>query len=128
MKKRKKKGMNNYKGQDVIIFEEFRSSLKIQDMLIYLDGYPIELPCRYANKIACFTKVYIITNIPLSNQYEGTQREYKETWDAFLRRINRVICMTNKPSDIFTVDQYFSRDTDFALLFRGDLELKKPMV
>ncbi len=32
------------KGQDVIVFEEFRSSLKIQDMLNYLDGYPCELP------------------------------------------------------------------------------------
>lgn len=105
---------DNYKGQDVLVFEEFRSSLKIQDMLIYLDGYPIELPCRYANKIACFTKVYIITNIPLSSQYEGTQWEYKETWDALLRRINRVICMTDKQSDIFTVKQYFSQDTDFV--------------
>ncbi|MGB8451112.1 MAG: hypothetical protein WCD89_02165 [Anaerocolumna sp.] len=91
-----------------------QGSLKIQGMLIYLDGYPIELPCRYANKIACFTKVYIITNIPLSNQYEGTQREYAETWGAFLRRIHRVICMTEKQSDMFTVEQYFSKDTDFV--------------
>ncbi|MDF2700824.1 MAG: replication protein [Haloplasmataceae bacterium] len=105
---------DNYKGQDVVIFEEFRSSLKIQDMLIYLDGYPIELPCRYANKIACFTEIYIITNIPLSAQYEGTQREYKETWNAFLRRIHRVICMKKDKSDMFTVDQYFSKDTDFV--------------
>ncbi|MGB8453565.1 MAG: hypothetical protein WCD89_14705 [Anaerocolumna sp.] len=55
-----------------------------------------------------FTKVYIVTNIPLSNQYEGTQREYVETWDAFLRRVHRVICMTEKQSDMFTVEQYLS--------------------
>lgn len=105
---------DNYKGQDVIIFEEFRSSLKIQDMLNYLDGYPLELPCRYANKIACFTKVYIITNIPLSDQYENMQRDCIETWKAFLRRINRVICMKQNKSDLFTVEQYFSKDTDFV--------------
>jgi Putative viral replication protein. len=104
---------DNYKGQDIVIFEEFRSSLRIQDMLNYLDGYPLELPCRYSNKIACFTKVYLITNIALSGQYEGIQRECKETWDAFLRRINRVICMQEKQSDIFTVSEYFSKDTDF---------------
>jgi hypothetical protein len=43
---------DGYKGQEIVVFEEFRSSLKIQDMLNYLDGYPLELPCRYANKIA----------------------------------------------------------------------------
>ncbi len=105
---------DNYKGQDVVIFEEFRNSLKIQDMLNYLDGYPLELPCRYSNKIACYTKVYIITNIPLSSQYEGTQKNYKETWDAFLRRIHRVICMQEKQSDMFTVQEYLSKDTDFV--------------
>lgn len=82
---------DGYKGQDVIILEEFRSSLKIEDMLKYLDGYPLELPCRYANKIACFTKVYIITNIDLSEQYTNIQEEHPETWDAFLHRIKTVI-------------------------------------
>jgi len=81
---------DNYKGQDVIVFEEFRSSLKIQDMLNYLDGYPLDLPCRYNNKVACYTKVYIITNIPLDDQYFDIQRDYKETWLAFLRRITAI--------------------------------------
>lgn len=81
---------DSYKGQDVIIFEEFRSSLKIQSMLNFLDGYPLDLPCRYNNKVACYTKVYILTNIPLENQYFDIQKEYKETWLAFLRRITAV--------------------------------------
>lgn len=71
---------DNYKGQDVIIFEEFRSSLKIQDMLNYLDGYPLDLPSRYNNKVACFTKVYIISNVSLTEQYTDIQRNYEETF------------------------------------------------
>ncbi len=81
---------DSYKGQDVIVFEEFRSSLRIDDMLKYLDGYPVELPARYMNRVACFTKVYIISNIDLRYQYPHMQREQPETWKAFLRRINRV--------------------------------------
>lgn len=81
---------DTYKGQDIIIFEEFRSSIKISDMLIYLEGYPTELPCRYTNKVACFTKVYLITNIDLCNQYEIVQLESPNTWQAFLRRIKTV--------------------------------------
>ena len=91
---------DNYKGQDVIIFEEFRSSIRVADMLNYLDGYPLELPCRYSNKVACFTKVYIITNIPLSEQYTNVQKESPETWLAFLRRIGHVV--QYKAHDILT--------------------------
>lgn len=81
---------DSYKGQSVIVFEEFRSSLRIEDMLKYLDGYPCELPARYMNKVACFTEVYIISNIDLLEQYPFIQKEQLETWNAFLRRIHNI--------------------------------------
>lgn len=77
-----------YAGQDVILFDEFRSSIKIVDMLNYLDGYPLMLPCRYNNKAACFTKVFIISNIPLEKQYPKVQQDEVSTFKAFLRRIH----------------------------------------
>jgi len=86
---------DGYKGQDVILFEEFRSSLKIDDMLKYLDGYPLMLPCRYADKVACYTKVFINSNISLEQQYPNVQVDNPETWAAFRRRIHDVIHMTN---------------------------------
>lgn len=89
---------DSYKGQDVVIFEEFRSSLKIQEMLNYLDRYPLELPCRYLNKIACYTKVYIISNIPLTCQYDYIQQQYPETWEAFCRRIYNIKHFTREKS------------------------------
>lgn len=90
---------DGYKGQDVLIFEEFRSSLPISDMLKYLEGYPINLPCRYADRQACFTKVYIITNIPFEKQYQNIQVDEPETWKAFKRRINYVICQLPPSKD-----------------------------
>lgn len=81
---------DSYKCQDVLVLDEFRSDLKIGLMLNLLDGYPLDLPCRYNNKTACFTKVYIISNIPLEQQYVNIQREQSETWLAFCRRINVV--------------------------------------
>lgn len=83
-----KNPFDNYTGQDVILFEEFRSSLLISDMLKYLDGYPLWLPCRYGDKVACYTQVYILSNIPLTDQYSNIQREEPKTWQAFLRRIS----------------------------------------
>lgn len=82
---------DSYKSQDVIVFEEFYSSnIKISELLNYLDGYPLDLPCRYNNKQACYTKVYILSNIPLEEQYRDIKREHEETWKALLRRIHVV--------------------------------------
>ena len=99
---------DGYKGQDVIIFEEFRNSLKIADMLVYLDGYPVELPCRYANKQACFTKVYIISNWALELQYPQIQAETPLTYQAWLRRIHtvRVFSDSGKYVDSTTQDYF----------------------
>lgn len=85
---------DNYGGQEAIIFEEFRSSLPIKEMLIYLEGYPLELPCRYYNKFACYIDVYMISNIPLEEQYTNIQDESPETWQAFLRRVNKIVHFT----------------------------------
>ena len=79
---------DTYDGQDVIIFEEFRGGLKHGDILNSLDGYPLLLPCRYFNRQACYTQVFIITNIPPDDQYLNVDSESRK---AFHRRIHRVV-------------------------------------
>jgi len=89
----KKHPFETYTGQDVLVFEEFRSNYRIEDMLNWLDGYPIELPARYANKIAKYTKVYILTNIQFDELYPKTQNNSPETWDAFKRRFTSIVSL-----------------------------------
>ena len=91
---------DGYKGQDVILFDEFRSSLKFSDMLSYIDGHPAMLPCRYSDKVACYTKVYIISNIPLEKQYPLVQIEEPTGYEAFRRRIKEVYEMLPDSSDM----------------------------
>ena len=81
---------DGYKCEDIIVFEEFRSQIKIEKMLNYLDVYAIELPSRFRNKWACYTKVFILSNWKLDEQYKYIQAEHPETWKAFLRRIHKV--------------------------------------
>lgn len=113
---------DTYDGQDVLIFEEFRGGLKHGDMLNYLDGYPLLLPCRYFNRQACYTKVFIITNIPPDDQYRNVDRESQE---AFYRRIHKVLEFTPRGiSEWSGVHAYLDRhnwveetQTAFALPF-----------
>ena len=82
---------DRYAQEPVLLFDEFRSSLMVGDMLDYLDGYPLALPARYANRQACYTTVYLISNIDLSEQYRNVQENEPATWRAFLRRIHHVV-------------------------------------
>ena len=82
---------DQYTSQDVLVFEEFRSQIAIAELLSYLDIYPLMLPARYADKIACYTKVYLVSNIPLSMQYTNIQKTEPATWKALLRRIDHIL-------------------------------------
>ena len=95
-------------GVKAILFDEFHNSLPLVNMLQYLDGYPLELPCRYANKQACYTEVYLVSNLPLERQYRALQDEKPETWAAFLRRINtvRIFAADGSHKD-YSTDDYF---------------------
>lgn len=103
---------DSYSAQPVIAFDEFRSSIKIKDMLLYCDIYPLELPSRYANKYACYNRVYIISNWSLEKQYWEVQKNDNESWQAFLRRIHKVI-VYNASGDVTeynSVKEYLQRN------------------
>ena len=59
-------------------------------MLNFLDIYPVMLPARYFDRVACYPTVYITSNIPLEQQYPEIQKCKLETWHAFLRRIHTI--------------------------------------
>ena len=75
--------------------KDTEQALRIKEMLLYCDIYPIELPSRYTNKYACYNKVYIISNWELEKQYLEIQKDDYETWQAFLRRIHKVVVYDN---------------------------------
>lgn len=82
---------DQYRQQPVLCLDEFRSSLPIGDVISCLDGYPMALPARYIDRQACYTTVYLISNISLKAQYPKVQADKPEIWQAFLRRIHHVI-------------------------------------
>lgn len=81
---------DHYNGHKILVFEEFASQVPVEEMLNYLDIYPLMLPARFNDKVACYDTVYITSNIPLEQQYIDVQTNKPETWKAFLRRIHYV--------------------------------------
>lgn len=96
---------DNYENQDVILFDEFRSSIPLKEMLQFLDGYPCKLPARYNDKQACYTKVFIVSNIPFDKQYVNIQENESESFEAFKRRIKNFLIFDKKDRNITYYDK-----------------------
>jgi hypothetical protein len=100
---------DGYRGEDVVLFDDFISSnYEISKLLIWLDIYPLELPCRYNNKTACYTKVIFTSNLPLAKQYTYIQTDCPELWKALLRRIHcvKVFDENGHITDYQNIDEY----------------------
>lgn len=104
---------DNYAGQDVIVFEEFRSQFHISNLLNMIDGHPYDLPCRYHNKVACYTKVFFTSNISLNDLYSNVQEKEPETFRALLRRIHKVKIYKSDSVELMDIDKYISEHMAF---------------
>lgn len=106
---------DGYACQPILCFDEFRDSIKLKEMLLYCDIYPIELPSRFSNKFACYNKIYIVSNWELERQYSELQISDKESWQAFLRRIHKVIVYEEEGKRIEypSAEEYFNRKNEF---------------
>ena len=89
-----------------------------------MDIYPIQLPSRYSNKVACYETVYIVSNWKLEMQYLEIQHHDRESWNAFLRRIHEVrLYHSDGTIDTYdSVQAYFDRDTTFHPVEKEETE------
>lgn len=85
---------DNYRGQKIIVFDDFKSSIPIESMNVYLCGYPCELPARYSNRAAAFETVYILSYLPLDNQYSSLKGSNEILLHRFINKIDKVVEFT----------------------------------
>lgn len=101
-----------------ICFEEFRSSLKMSDMLNYLDIYPLILPARYTSKVACYSTVFVVSNWDFESQYSELQKipEQRSSYEAFIRRFNGFVKVYTDSGIVTypTIQAYLNRNLPFA--------------
>ncbi len=82
----------NYQFQKAIFVDEFTGQIKpITKMNKLLEPYPLMLNAKNGFVYAAFEKVYILSNYPLKDVYVNEQTEYKASYDAFCKRINKII-------------------------------------
>ena len=85
----------NYSSHDVLLLDEFTGEhMQLNFLNNTLDKYPLELPARFTNRTACFTHVYIVSNLPLLELYKNEQMNSRPVYNAFISRIGEIIQFT----------------------------------
>lgn len=74
---------DTYSAHEVVLLDEFRGQWNIGMMLKLLDRYPLTLPARYRDRVAGFEEVWVLSNLPISEQYQDIDLKTRQ---AFRRR------------------------------------------
>ncbi len=109
---------HGYDRHQVILFDEFESQVKITEMNQYLDIYPLRLRALGNSVPACYTKVYITSNLSPSEQYKSLESTGSDKLKkAFLRRLHHVIYVDGKGKE------HKEKETLFRDLSDEEIEL-----
>lgn len=87
-------GLDLYCGQKILFMDEFKGNMSFQRLLNYLDGYKIQIHCRYANAYALWDEVHITSIFPPEEAYKFmVNMEYQERDQLaqLLRRLTKII-------------------------------------
>jgi len=82
---------DKYQGEDVVILDEFEPvQVQLQEFLTWTDKWPTQLKCRYANKIARWTKMIIISNTDPAHWWATASDKERQ---ALARRLRKPMGM-----------------------------------
>jgi len=88
-----KNPFDDYDDEDAILFDEFNwRDWPVYDMNMFLDKWPCRLNCRYSNKEAFWTKVFICANSEPTSWYPD---QSLEIYNAFQRRLTTIHHVTS---------------------------------
>ncbi len=85
---------DNYAANDILLLQaqDFNLSLMpIQELITLAEGYPLYLRARYTNRVACFTKLFIVSDFSIMEQYKDVQLHFPQDWQRLLNHITKVV-------------------------------------
>ena len=86
--------MDGYIGQKCVVLDEYKGELPYRLLLNMLEGYRLQIHCRYNNVYALFTQIHINSIFPPEEAFKHMVNESDQTNDPIqqlLRRITKVV-------------------------------------
>ena len=88
-----KGGFDRYCGERILYMDEFRGQMRFAQLMNLLDGYKVQIACRYTNAYALWDTVHITTILPPEMVYQNMVDNNRnvDTFEQLRRRIKSVI-------------------------------------
>lgn len=84
---------NGYNGEKVLLLDEFTGQVNFTWLNQILDGYPLKVEVKGGERIACFEKIFIVSNFSFYDLYK-TQKECEpKEFETVYRRIHHIFYM-----------------------------------
>ena len=108
---------NGYKGQKVLLLDEFNGQINLGWLNQILDSYPIKLETKGGERIACFDTVIICSNYSFEEIYKEQKLIKDDIYNSVYRRIH-FIYKYEKDNKIIT-----EKDSEFEEIPKEEQEL-----
>ena len=108
---------NGYKGQKVLLLDEFNGQVNLGWLNQILDTYPIKLEVKCGERTACFDKVIICSNYSFEEIYKDQKELKDDIYNSVYRRIH-FIYKYEKDNKIVT-----EKDSEFEEIPKEEQEL-----
>lgn len=112
-------GFDAYSAESVLFLDEFKGNFRFQLLLNYLDGYPVQVHCRYSNAYALWTEVHITSIYPPEEVYNFMVEEERRNRDKITqlkRRINYIVYHYKENNEYKTFTLPMEEYTDYEQL------------
>ena len=83
---------DSYSGEETLILDEFDGGMRLSTLLNVLDIWPTTLPARYADRVAAYSQVVLVSNEAPWSFYPWETQSRRQ---AFMRRVHQVL-LVNK--------------------------------
>ena len=115
-----KGGFDNYNGQPILCMDEVRGQIPFSQLMNLLDGYRVQIPCRYSNGYALWIEVHIFTVLPPEMIYKTMVEENRgiDTYEQLRRRIDFVVYHHRENGEYKTFELPMEKYTNYDDLRR----------
>ena len=103
---------DKYEGERCLLLDEYTGQLSMPSILKILDKWPMQLPARYTNRWAAFSRIWVVSNIPPADLYtyvpESQRRAFFRRFAHFYR-MDESRKLVEEPSPLQPVVSEFDR-------------------
>lgn len=120
-------GFDEYNGERILCMDEFRGQIRFSLLLNYLEGYKVQIPCRYTNSFALWNEVHIFTVLPPERVYKNmvTDDVDLDKLEQLMRRLTYVTYHYKENEEYKSIVLPISQYTNYNDLKKSVLSANK---